>query len=135
MNILVIGCGGRECAIIKSLLKSENNLNIYVLGEYINPGILQMTKGFKVITNFNVTELLNFIEKITPRFVVVGPEKYLDLRVGEILYNQNIPCIGPMGIMAKIETSKIFCRQFLKEKYSEYSPEYLEINYEYDREK
>ena len=118
MNILVIGCGGRECAIIKSLLKSENNLNIYVLGEYINPGILQMTKGFKVITNFNVTELLNFIEKITPRFVVVGPEKYLDLRVGEILYNQNIPCIGPMGIMAKIETSKIFCRQFLKEKYS-----------------
>jgi phosphoribosylamine--glycine ligase/phosphoribosylaminoimidazole synthetase len=135
MNILVIGSGGREYAIIKSLLKSENNLNIYVLGEYINPGILQMTKGFKVITNFNVTEFLNFIEKISPRFVVVGPEKYLDLRVGEILYNQNIPCIGPMGIMAKIETSKIFCRHFLKDKYSEYSPEYLEINYEYDREK
>lgn len=135
MNILVIGSGGREYAIIKSLHKSNHNLNIYVLGEYINPGILQMAKGFKVITNFNGVEFLNFIEKITPRFVVIGPEKYLNLKVGEILYNQNIPCIGPMGIMAKIETSKIFCRHFLKNDFSDFSPKFVEINHEYDRNK
>ncbi len=127
MNILVIGSGGREYAIIKSLLKTPN-LDLYCLGEYLNPGILYMVKGFKVIDNYESIEFINFLNKIKPRFVVVGPEKYLSLRIGEVLYNQGVPCIGPLGIMAKIETSKVFCRQFFKQHNLErYSPAVNEI--------
>ena len=46
MNILVIGSGGREYAIVKSLHKSKHNLNIYVLGEYINPWDTSNDKRF-----------------------------------------------------------------------------------------
>jgi phosphoribosylamine--glycine ligase / phosphoribosylformylglycinamidine cyclo-ligase len=129
MNIIVIGSGGREYAIIKSLLKSNQKIDIYGMGEYSNPGILRMVKGFKVMEEFNTIDFLSFVKNINPRFVVIGPEKYLNLKLPEILYNENIPCIGPMGIMAKIETSKIFCRQFLNEhSFGNFSPEYWEIN-------
>lgn len=130
MNILVLGSGGREYAIIKSLQKNSK-IDIYGLGDYLNPGILNMVKGFKIMEIFDVIEFTNFLNKINPRFVVVGPEKYLNLKIGEILFNQGIPCIGPFGIMAKIETSKIFCRQFLKHhNLSEYSPNLNEINHD-----
>ena len=126
MNILVLGSGGREYAIIKSLLKSRHNLEIYAMGDYVNPGILNMVKGFRIMELFNLTVFLDFLKEIKPRFVVIGPEKYLNLKMAEILYNEKIPCIGPFGIMAKIETSKIFCRQFLTE--YDFSPKYIEIN-------
>ena len=58
MNILVIGSGGREFALIKSLLKSANNIEIYGMGEYVNPGILNMVKGFKVMESFNINFFL-----------------------------------------------------------------------------
>ena len=132
MNILVIGSGGREYAIIKSLLKSNQKIDIYGMGDYSNPGILRMVKGFRVMEEFNTIDFLSFVKNINPRFVVIGPEKYLNLKLPEILYNENIPCIGPMGIMAKIETSKIFCRHFLNDNlYGNFSPEYLEINSKY----
>ena len=132
MNILVIGSGGREYAIIKSLLKSNQKIDIYGMGEYSNPGILRMVKGFRVMEEFNTIDFLSFVKNINPRFVVIGPEKYLNLKLPEILYNENIPCIGPMGIMAKIETSKIFCRHFLNDNsFGNFSPEYLEINSKY----
>ena len=131
MNILVIGSGGREFALVKSLLKSDNNIEIYGMGEYVNPGILNMVKGFKVMELFNINDFIHFLREIQPRFVVIGPEKYLNIKIGEILFNQNIPCIGPLGIMAKIETSKIFCRQFLKQhNLNIFSPRYSEINRE-----
>ena len=128
MNIVVIGSGGREYALIKSLLKTKNKIDIYCLGEYLNPGILHIVRGFKIMNDFKIVEFIDFIKKINPRFVVVGPEKYLNLKISECLYNQGIPCIGPFGIMARIETSKIYCRQFMKEKYSKYSPKFIEIN-------
>ena len=66
MNILVLGSGGREYAIIKSLLKSRHNLEIYAMGDYVNPGILNMVKGFRIMELFNLTVFLDFLKEINP---------------------------------------------------------------------
>ena len=115
MNIIVIGNGGRENAIIRSLKKSNKTLNIYGLGDYLNPDIIPVLKGFRLLDKFNMEEAISFIKKINPRFVVIGPEKYLELGLTDRIRNEGIPCIGPSKMLSKIETSKLFCRVLLKE--------------------
>ena len=64
MNVIVVGNGGRENAIIKSLNKSQNNLNIYGLGDNLNPDIIPMLKGFRLLEKYDMNEAISFIRKI-----------------------------------------------------------------------
>ena len=45
INILIIGCGGREHAIAKSL-KKNNKVNLICVGPNVNPGILKLVSNF-----------------------------------------------------------------------------------------
>lgn len=128
MNVVVVGNGGRENAIIKSLNKSQNNLNIYGLGDNLNPDIIPMLKGFRLLEKYDMDEAVSFIRKINPRFVVIGPEKYLENGLTDILRREGIPTIGPSSLLSKIETSKSFCRNFLKENnLDNLSPKFFQI--------
>jgi phosphoribosylamine--glycine ligase / phosphoribosylformylglycinamidine cyclo-ligase len=129
MNIVVIGNGGRENAIIKSLSKSNKNLEIYGLGDYLNPDIIPMLRGFRLLDNFNMEEAISFIKNINPRFVVVGPEKYLDLGISDRLREERISCIGPSQVLSRIETSKLFCRNLLEDNnLGHISPRFFQID-------
>ena len=56
-------------------------------------------------------------------------QKILELGFSNYLKDKNISCIGPLKEYAKIETSKIYCREFLKKhKLSQYSPKYYILN-------
>ena len=129
MNIVVVGNGGRENAIIKSLNNSTKNIDIYGLGDYLNPDIIPMVKGFRLLENFDIDEAVSFIKKINPRFVVIGPEKYLEIGLTDKLREERISCIGPSKFLARIETSKFFCRNLLQENnLGNFSPNYHQID-------
>lgn len=111
MKIAVIGGGGREHAIIKSLKKSEGVSKIYALpgnggiaedAECVNIG----AKDLEAITEFAVNEKLDY--------VVVAPDDPLVLGLVDMLEAKGIPCFGPNKAAAIIEGSKAFSKELMK---------------------
>ena len=113
LRIGLIGCGGRENAIGKSLIKNSNELKLYYIGNHANIGLDSIGAIYENIDITNAELILKWAQKYELEFVIIGPEKPLECGIADILEENNISCLGPRKELAKLETSKIFCREFL----------------------
>ncbi len=111
MKIMVVGSGGREHAIIKSLKKNKNVEKIYALPG--NGGIAAdaecveiSAKDIDAITEFAVKEKIGF--------AVVAPDDPLVLGAVDALEQKGIKCFGPRKSAAIIEGSKVFSKNLMK---------------------
>lgn len=111
MNVMVIGGGGREHAIIKSLRKNKSITDLYALPG--NGGIaLDATcvaigaKEMDAITSFAAEKGIDF--------AVVAPDDPLVLGVVDALEAIGIPCFGPNKAAAILEGSKVFSKNLMK---------------------
>ncbi|MBQ3062996.1 MAG: phosphoribosylamine--glycine ligase, partial [Clostridia bacterium] len=114
MKILVIGGGGREHAVAKSLMK-----NVAVEKIWVAPGN-GGTAAFCENVDIAATDLkgiLNFCLEHNPDFVVVTPDDPLALGMVDLLEENGFPCFGPTRAAAQLEWSKGFAKQFM-EKYN-----------------
>ena len=111
MKILVVGGGGREHAIIKSLKKSPLNPVIYAL-----PGNGGMAQD-AVCVNISATDLdgiVAFAQENAIDYAVVAPDDPLVLGCVDRLNAIGIPCFGPRANAAVIEGSKAFSKELMK---------------------
>lgn len=112
MNILVVGGGGREHAIIKSIKKSPLCEKIYCLPG--NGGIAADAEcvaiGAKDINAIKEFALCNKID-----FAVVAPDDPLVLGAVDVLEAARIPCFGPKKNAAIIEGSKVFSKWLMQQ--------------------
>jgi phosphoribosylaminoimidazole synthetase/phosphoribosylamine--glycine ligase len=127
MNILILGSGGREHAICKALLYDK--VKLFCISETSNPFIDLLTETY---LTFDVTKNLELlyqcIELWNIKYVVVGPEKYLQNKIVDKL-QKIVPCIGPTYDFAKIELDKSFCREFFfYNGLQEYLPHFSIVN-------
>ena len=111
MRLLVVGGGGREHAIIRSLKKNPNVTEIFAL-----PGNGGMAKdatcvdiGAKDIENIVKFACENGID-----YAVVAPDDPLVLGCVDALEAKGIPCFGPRSEAAIIEGSKVFSKNLMK---------------------
>ena len=114
MKLLVVGGGGREHAIIKSLKKNPNVETIYALPG--NGGIA----ADATCVNIGATDLdgiVNFAKENAIDYAVVAPDDPLVLGCVDRLNEIGIPCFGPKANAAIIEGSKAFSKDLMK-KYS-----------------
>ena len=112
MNILVIGSGGREHAIIKSLAQSAKVNKIYCSPG--NAGIAELASNVNLeIKNHSAVVLFCAENKID--FVFIGPEDPLVDGLADSLRAKKIPVFGPSMAAAKLEGSKIFAKSFMQE--------------------
>lgn len=111
MKIMVVGSGGREHAIIKSLKKNKKVEKIYALpgnggiaadAECVDIG----AKDIDAITEFAVKEKIDF--------AVVAPDDPLVLGAVDALEQKGIKCFGPRKNAAIIEGSKVFSKNLMK---------------------
>ncbi len=114
MRALLIGGGGREHAIGLSIVKSGAEL--FVISPSRNPGLIRIAR--KVITGDENDKdfVLENAQRVDPDYVFIGPESPLAHGVSDILLKNNFKVFAPSSSAARLETSKSFCRDFMKEK-------------------
>ncbi len=111
MNIMVVGSGGREHAIIKSLKKNKDITKIYAL-----PGNGGMINDAECV-DINAKDLdgiADFAKENKIDFAVVAPDDPLVLGCVDRLTELGIPCFGPKKNAAIIEGSKVFSKNLMK---------------------
>ena len=110
MNIIVIGSGGREHAIIKKLAQSPEITKIYAL-----PGNGGMTEAECVpVGAKDIPAVVEFAKTHDIGFAVVAPDDPLVLGMVDALEEIGIPCFGPRANAAIIEGSKVFSKNLMK---------------------
>ena len=110
MKILVTGSGGREHALIQSLL--ENNAVEQIYCAPGNGG----TEGEPKCTNVpltNIQELADFAEKNGVTLAVPGSEDLLVAGIADLFKEKGIPVLGPGKNAALLEGSKCYAKDFM----------------------
>ena len=111
MNIMLIGGGGREHAILRSLKKNPAVETVWML-----PGNGGMADE-AVCTGISATDLdaiVAFAKEHPVDYAVVAPDDPLVLGCVDRLNGLGIPCFGPRANAAIIEGSKAFSKDLMK---------------------
>ncbi len=113
MKVGIIGSGGREHAICKTIKKSNKINEIFCFPG--NAGTKEIAENINIdLGSFEI--LKNFILEKKIDLIVVGPEKPLVEGLVDYLERFKIKVFGPNKIAAKLEGSKIFTKKIC-EKY------------------
>ena len=112
MNLLVVGGGGREHAIIKKLKENPAVETIYALPG--NGGIAADAVCVPEIAATDIDAIVDFAASHAIGFAVVAPDDPLALGCVDRLHAIGIPCFGPDAKAARIEASKVFAKDLMK---------------------
>ena len=112
-TVLLVGGGGREHAIARSLADSEASL--YACAGNRNPGIARLADGFETLEETNPTAVRSYAEEVDATLAVVGPEAPLEAGVADALDDAGVYAFGPQQDEARIETDKAFQRRFMRQ--------------------
>jgi len=111
MKLLVVGGGGREHAIIKSLKKNPDVTEIYAL-----PGNAGMSSDATCVAigAKDIPAIVAFAVENQIDYAVVAPDDPLVLGCVDALEEKGIACFGPRANAAIIEGSKVFSKNLMK---------------------
>src|SRR5947208_16885874 len=118
MNLLVIGSGGREHALVWKLAQSPHVTQMWCAPG--NAGIQQeqTEKTKRPVECVNVgaedlPKLLTFAQERKPDLTVVGPDNPLALGIVDLFQENGMRIWGPNRRAARFESSKVFAQQFM----------------------
>lgn len=111
MNIMVVGGGGREHAIIKKLKENKDVTKIYALPG--NGGIAADAECVNIGAK-DIEGICDFAANNSIDYAVVAPDDPLVLGAVDALEEIGIPCFGPRSNAAIIEGSKVFSKELMK---------------------
>lgn len=110
-NVLVIGSGGREHAIVDALRRSNKVDKIYCAPG--NAGIAEMAECVPLKVT-EVDALAEFAKKNGIDLTVVGPEAALAVGISDKFIEEGLRIFGPTKGAARIESSKEFAKDLMK---------------------
>lgn len=111
MNVLVIGNGGREHAVVQALKKSPKVNKIYAMKG--NAGIAELAELVNV-DYCDVKAVGDWVDKSDVDFTVVTPDDPLALGLVDELESRGHRAFGPRKNAAIIEASKAFSKNLMK---------------------
>lgn len=111
MKILVIGGGGREHALVRTLKKSPRVTEIVCAPG--NGGIAANARCVAV-NQKSLDDLMRVVMAERPDLTVVGPELPLSLGLVDEMQRRNLRVFGPTQRAAQLESSKAFAKEFMQ---------------------
>lgn len=111
IDILLLGAGGREHALLRKLLESPRAGKVWAAPG--NGGILAEAELAQIDQN-NPAEVASFASEHGVGLVVIGPEAPLVAGVADTVRAAGIACFGPSGQAAQMEGSKLFAKQVME---------------------
>ncbi|MGQ7408643.1 phosphoribosylamine--glycine ligase [Streptococcus suis] len=111
MKLLVVGSGGREHAIAKKLLASDQVEQVFVA-----PGNDGMTLDGIELVNIGISEhsaLINFAKENDIAWTFVGPDDALAAGIVDDFEQAGLKAFGPSRHAAELEWSKDFAKQIM----------------------
>lgn len=111
MNILVVGGGGREHAIVKKLRENSKVDKIFVAPG--NGGISYDAVCIDISAT-DIEKIAEWAAENKISFAVVAADNPLCMGLVDLLNAKDIPCFGPTKDAAIIEGSKVFSKTLMK---------------------
>lgn len=111
LNILVVGGGGREHAIVKKLSESPRAGKLYCAPG--NAGIASLAELIPVKAD-DIDGIISAARNIKADLVFVAPDDPLAAGMVDRLEEAGIPAFGPKKSAAIIEASKVFSKNLMK---------------------
>ena len=111
MNVLIIGSGGREHAIVWKVSQSPKLTKLYALPG--NPGTAELAENVNGISVDDHAAVALFCKEKLIDSVIIGPEAPLAAGLVDSLSAEGIRCFGPSQAAAQIEASKSFAKDFM----------------------
>ncbi|HEM2576745.1 TPA: phosphoribosylamine--glycine ligase [Streptococcus suis] len=111
MKLLVVGSGGREHAIAKKLLESEQVEQVFVA-----PGNDGMTLDGIELVNIGISEhsaIINFAKENDVAWTFVGPDDALAAGIVDDFEQAGLKAFDPSRLAAELEWSKDFAKQIM----------------------
>lgn len=110
MNILIIGSGGREHALAWRVAQSPKLTQLYIAPG--NAGTASVGENVALNISDHMA-LIGFCKEQRIELVIVGSEIPLAEGLVDALSDTGIRCFGPRKAAAKIESSKVFAKNFM----------------------
>ena len=111
MQVLVVGSGGREHALVWKIAQSPSVERIVAVPGSDAIADLAKCRPLAVSDIEGITALA---EEVRADLVVVGPEAPLVDGLADALIEKGIPVFGPSKAAASLEGSKIFSKEFMQ---------------------
>lgn len=111
MNVLVIGAGGREHALVWKLKQSPRINRLYCAPG--NPGIAQLAECVPIAAD-DLDQLYQFARTQKIDLTVVGPEVPLVKGIVDLFEAGGLAIFGPSKAASALEGSKVFAKHFMK---------------------
>ena len=112
MNILVLGGGGREHAIVWALARSPRCGRLYAAPG--NGGTASLAQNVAGLDASDGAAVLAFAREHDVELVVIGPEAPLVAGVADVLRQAGVAVFGPDAQGAQLEGSKTYCKRFME---------------------
>lgn len=110
LNVLILGSGGREHALLKACLRSPKVASVRVAPG--NGGMALEAECLNCDLSDN-TAVVALAQQVGANLVLVGSEGPLAAGVVDALEAVGILAYGPRAAGARLEASKVFCKDFL----------------------
>jgi phosphoribosylamine--glycine ligase len=111
VRVLVVGSGGREHALVRTLLRSPQSPE--VLCAPGNAGIRRDARALDAPVD-DPAALARAARDARVDLVVVGPEAPLVAGVADALAAEGVRCFGPPAAAARLEGSKAFAKEIME---------------------
>src|SRR5688572_21156420 len=105
MNVLVIGSGGREHAVVDTLSRHPNIRQIYAAPG--NGGIASQARLVPISAE-DTWAIADFARQQSIDLTFVGPEVPLSLGIVDLFSEHGLKIVGPNAHDAQLESSKTF---------------------------
>ncbi len=112
MNLLVVGSGGREHALVRKLAGDAPDATIYCAPG--NPGTAQHGINVPILAG-DVSGLVRFARAESIDLTVVGPEQPLAEGLADAFIASGLRVFGPIAAAARLEASKAFSKRLMEE--------------------